>query len=303
MDADAQLAARFERNRARLIALAARLLGDRVYAEDVVQDAWLRLSRPGATDLDAIANIDGWMTTVVARTSLNSLRARGARPENPVAGIGDDIVMRPVAESENTPEDEAILAEQVTFALNLVLQTLSPPERLAFVLHDSFGMPFTDIAELLGKSVDATRKIASRARSRVRAFDPAAMETDPVKQRAVVDAFFAASTNGDLDALVGVLHPDVTFYADGGTTLPEGTANLQGRHDVARRAASFAVSGASLRPITIKGSPAVLVRHNDRVLAAMAFTISDGQVIQIYSLLDIPKLQRHTANLPARRCR
>ncbi|MDF0531559.1 sigma-70 family RNA polymerase sigma factor [Tsukamurella sp. 8F] len=296
MNTDAQLIARFESCRPHLLAVAARLLGDRAGAEDVVQEAWLRLSRPGATDLDAIANIDGWMTTVVARTSLNALRARGARPEYSVAGIGYDIVVRPVG--ENAPEDQAILAEQVAFALDLVLRRLSPPERLAFILHDSFGMAFTDIAGLLGKSIDATRKIASRARNRVRAFDPAAMETDPAGQRAVVDAFFSASMDGDLDALVDVLHPDVGFYADGGATRPEATATLHGRRDVSRRAAAFAVPGASLCPVTINGAQAVLVQRDDQVRAAMAFTISEGRILQIYSLLDDSRLRQLIRTLP-----
>ncbi|KXO97225.1 RNA polymerase sigma factor SigJ (plasmid) [Tsukamurella tyrosinosolvens] len=296
MDADAELAAHFESSRTRLTALAARILLDRSAAEDVVQEAWVRLSRPGATELGTIVNLDGWMTTVVVRTSLNALRARSARPEDLVGGFGEDLAIR--HEGSASPEDHAVIAEQVAFALELVLRTLTPPERVAFVLHDSFGVPFGDIAELLDRSVDATRKLASRARSQVHALDASELETNPAARRSVVDAFFGAAARGDLAALVEVLHPEVTFHADGGTSRPDMNANLQGRGAVSRRAAAFAVPDAQLEAVVINGCCGVVVRRNAVPLAAMAFTVLGGRIFQIYSLLDAVRVAELVATLP-----
>lgn len=284
MDADAELTAHFEDGRPRLTALATGILGDRSAAEDAVQEAWVRLTRPGATDLSTIVNPDGWITTVVVRTSLNALRARNARPEDFVGGFGEDLALR--RDDPATPEDDAVIAEQVSFALDLVLRTLTPPERVAFVLHDSFGLPFRDIAEVLDRSVDATRKLASRARSRVHAVSPPELETDRAEQRAVVDAFFGAATRGDLASLVEVLHPEVTFHADGGRTRPEASATLRGSDVVSRRAAAFAVPGARLESVFVNGSCGVVVRQGDSPRAVMAFTVVRGRILQIYSLLD-----------------
>ena len=277
----------FEANRRRLTALSYRMLGDRAEAEDAVQDAWIRLSRPGATDTRTIANLDAWMTTVVSRVCLNRLRARAARPEAPAGTSGPEIVV------SLGPEDHAVLAEQVSLALNIVLATLTPPERLAFVLHDSFGIPFDDIAAVLERSVEATRKLASRARRRVRAVDPADIEADPARQRGVVDAFFAASRSGDLDTLLDLLHPEVVFRADGGTTRPDATATIRGQARVALRAASFAVPDATLQPITVNGGAAVVVRADGQPVSIMAFVVAAGRIVQIYSLLDQARLRRH----------
>lgn len=290
MDPAEQLSRHFEDNRQRLTALAQRILGNRGDAEDAVQDAWVRLSRPGATDLPAVTNLDGWMTTVVSRTCLNKLRARAARPETPTDAIGPELHLRPA--EDLSPEDETLLAEQISPALHIVLESLTPPERLAFVLHDSFGMSFTEIAAVLDKSTEATRKLASRARQRVHAVNPAEIESNRASQRSVVRAFFAASRDGDLDTLLALLHPEITFHADGGATKPAATATIRGTQDVARRAATFAIPNATFEPITVSGSAAVVVYTNGHPISIMAFVITNGQIAGIYSLLDQPRIEQ-----------
>lgn len=290
MDPAEQLSRHFEDNRQRLTALAQRILGNRGDAEDAVQDAWVRLSRPGATDLPAVTNLDGWMTTVVSRTCLNKLRARAARPETPTDAIGPELHLRPA--EDLSPEDETLLAEQISLALHIVLESLTPPERLAFVLHDSFGMSFTEIAAVLDKSTEATRKLASRARQRVHAVNPAEIESNRASQRSVVRAFFAASRDGDLDTLLALLHPEITFHADGGATKPAATATIRGTQDVARRAATFAIPNATFEPITVSGSAAVVVYTNGHPISIMAFVITNGQIAGIYSLLDQPRIEQ-----------
>ncbi|MFI5663283.1 sigma-70 family RNA polymerase sigma factor [Streptomyces sp. NPDC051684] len=290
MDPAEQFGRRFEDSRPRLTALAHRILGNSADAQDALQDAWLRLSRPGATDLAAIANLDGWLTTVVSRTCLNKLRARAARPESPTATFGPELHVRP--DQGPGPEDQALLTEQVTLALHIVLESLTPPERLAFVLHDSFGMPFGEIAAVLGTSTEAARKLASRARRRVHAVNPTEIETDPAAGRGVVDAFFAASRDGDLGALLDLLHPEITFHADGGTTRPAATATIRGAQNVARRAAAFAVPAAAFRAVTVNGAAGVVVHADGRPVSVMAFVISHGRIVQIHSLLDRPRIEQ-----------
>ncbi|MFE6892403.1 sigma-70 family RNA polymerase sigma factor [Streptomyces sp. NPDC057694] len=295
MDPAEQLSRHFEENRQRLSALAYRILGNRTDAEDAVQDAWVRLSRPGAIDIAAVTNLDRWMTTAVSRTCLNKLRARAARPENPADATGPELHTRPV--QALNPEEHALLAEQVSLALHIVLESLTPPERLAFVLHDSFGMSFSEIAAVIGKSVEATRKLASRARRRVHAVDPDEIETDPAVQRSLVNAFFAASRAGDLDTLLTLLHPEITFHADGGATRPAATATIRGPEDVTRRAATFAVSDTTFEPITVNSTAAVIVRANQRPVSIMAFVIAHGRIARIYSLLDQPRVGQLISNL------
>ncbi|MFJ8143349.1 sigma-70 family RNA polymerase sigma factor [Streptomyces sp. NPDC096013] len=290
MDPAEQLSRHFEANRQRLTALAHRILGNRSDAEDAVQDAWVRLSRPGATDLAAVANLDGWLTTAVSRTCLNKLRARAARPEALTDPTGPGLHLR----SDQAPslEDQTLLGEQVSLALHIVLESLTPPERLAFVLHDSFGMPFSEIAGVLGKSTEATRKLAGRARQRVHAVDPAEIETNPASQRSVVNAFFAASRDGDLDTLLALLHPEITFHADGGATKPAATATIRGPENVTLRAATFAIPNATFEPITVNGGAAVIVYANQQPVAIMAFVITSGQIAHIYSLLDQSRIEQ-----------
>lgn len=290
MDPAERLSRHFEESRQRLTALAYRILGNSADAEDAVQDAWVRLSRPGATDLGVVTNLDGWMTTVVSRTCLNKLRARTARPENPTDTAVPELHVRP--DQAMSPEDQALLAEQVSLALHIVLQSLTPPERLTFVLHDSFGMPFSEIAGILGKSTEATRKLASRARQRMHAVDPAEIETDPASQRAVVNAFFAASRDGDIDTLLTLLHPEITFHADGGAARPAASATIRGPQNVTRRAAAFAIAHATFQPVMLNGSAAVIVRSTRQPVSIMAFVISHDRIAQIYSLLDPPRIEQ-----------
>jgi RNA polymerase sigma factor (sigma-70 family) len=289
------LAGRFNASRPRLTALAYRILENRADADDAVQDAWVRLSRPGATETTKITNLDGWMTTAVSRACLNKLRTRAARREDTIDATALDLVVR--RDDSVDPEDQALLAEQISLALYVVLETLTPPERLAFVLHDSFGLPFDEIAAVLEKSVDATRKLASRARNRVHGVDPTDIETDPAKQRRVVDAFFKASRTGDFDTLLDLLHPGVIFHADGGTTRPEATATIRGRDQVVKRVTSFAIPDAKFQPITVNRSAGVLVRTHQQPISIMAFIVSQGRIAQIYSLLDAPRLRRYINQL------
>ncbi|MFF0740308.1 sigma-70 family RNA polymerase sigma factor [Streptomyces sp. NPDC004111] len=290
MDPAEQLSRHFEASRQRLTALAHRILGNRGDAEDAVQDAWVRLSRPGATDLTTVTNLNGWLTAVVSRTCLNRLRARAAHPETLTDTTGPGLHLR--SDQAPSPEEQTLLAEQVGLALHIVLESLTPPERLAFVLHDSFGMPFSEIAGVLGKSTEATRKLASRARQRVHAVDPTEIETDPASQRRVVHAFFAASRDGDLDTLLALLHPEITFHADGGVTKPGATATIRGPQNVTRRAATFAIPHATFEPITANGCAAVIVHANQQPVAIMAFVVTRGRIAQIYSLLDQPRIKQ-----------
>jgi RNA polymerase sigma factor (sigma-70 family) len=283
------LAARFEAERGRLRAVAYRMLGSLTEAEDAVQEAWLRLAR---TDYRAIDNLSGWLTTVVSRVCLDLLRTRTARREetlkvrlpDPVVTYGD----------ESDPEAEALLADSVGLALFVVLETLSPAERLAFVLHDTFAMPFEEIARMLGRSADATKMLASRARRRVRGAVPAP-DADLTRQRAVVDAFLGAARGGDFEALVAVLDPDVVLRAD----TPAGLVTVTGARDVAGRASTFARIAARVRPVLVNGAPGVLaVTADGAPMTLMAFTVAGGRIAGIDSISDPGRLARLNLRLP-----
>src|SRR5919106_674341 len=215
MDENEWLAGRFEEHRGHLRAVAYRMLGSLAEADDAVQDAWLRVTRAGASEVE---NLGGWLTTIVARVCLNMLRARNARREESLGVHLPDPVVSP--EGTLQPEEEALLADSVGLALLVVLDTLSPAERLAFVLHDMFDLPFEEIAPLVGRSPAAARQLASRARRRVRGAEVPAPDPDLARQRGVVDAFFQAARGGDFDALVALLDPDVVLRADGGDRRP-----------------------------------------------------------------------------------
>ncbi len=219
MDDTEWLAGHFERHRPHLRAVAYRMLGSLPEADDAVQDTWLRLSRSGADDIE---NLGGWLTTIVARVCLNMLRARNRRREEPLAVHIPDPVISP--DGEHQPEEQALLADSVGLALLIVLDTLTPDERLAFVLHDMFDLPFTEIAAMVGRTPAAAKQLASRARRRVSGAGMPAPDPDLARQREVVDAFFAAARQGDFDALVAVLHPDVLLRIDsnGSGTRPPG---------------------------------------------------------------------------------
>jgi RNA polymerase sigma factor (sigma-70 family) len=285
MDENEWLAERFEEHRAHLRAVAYRMLGSVSEADDAVQEAWLRLSR---SDADAIENLGGWLTTVVARVCLNVLRARAARREEPLGvHVPEPIVSR--ADGLD-PEHEALLADSVGLALLVVLEMLDPAERLAFVLHDMFAVPFDEIAPIVGRSPTAARQLASRARRRVQGEAPPP-SADLARQREVVDAFFAAARCGDFEALVAVLDPDVVVRSDGGLLRPGATAVVRGAEAVARRALTFARMSPFVRPALINGAAGVVVVPEGQPFSVMGFTVVDGKIVAIDALVDPDRLR------------
>ncbi|GAA4135640.1 sigma-70 family RNA polymerase sigma factor [Actinomadura keratinilytica] len=267
-------AARFEEHRDHLNAVAHRMLGSLSEAEDAVQEAWLRLSR---TDAGEVANLGGWLTTVVGRGCLAMLRSRTARREEPLVerGLPDPVVSR--ADGPD-PEQQALVADAVGPALLVVLQSLTPAERLAFVLHDMFGVPFEDIAPIVDRTPAAARKPASRARGRVRGAAPAP-DPDPHRQRAVVEAFVAAARGGDFEALLSVLDPDVVLRAD--TAGPGALTVIRGAAAVARRALTFARLAESARPALVNGAAGVVSTRDGRPFSVMSFTVRDGRIVAL----------------------
>jgi len=287
-----RLAESFEQNRTRLRAVAYRMLGSFAEADDAVQEAWLRLSRADAGGVD---NLSGWLTTVVARVCLNVLRARNTRREEPIGVHVPDPVISP-ADGTN-PEDEALLADSVGLALLVVLETLTPAERLAFVLHDMFDLPFDDIAPMVGRSPATARQLASRARRRVRGADVPATDRDMARQREVVDAFFAAAHGGDFDGLIAVLDPDVVLHSDGGSAHPGMSMTLRGAAEVARRTLAIASPAAPKHPVLVNGAAGVLVTLAGQPVAVMGFTVSAGQITEIDAIADPGRLGRLVAGL------
>jgi len=285
MDERDFLAEQFEEHRPHLRAVAYRMLGSTAEADDAVQEAWLRLSRSDASEID---NLGGWLTTVVARVCLNALRARRRHGEEPLGPHVPDPVVD--AADGSSPEHEALLADSVGLALLVVLETLPPAERLAFVLHDMFGVPFDEIAPIVDRSPEAARQLASRARRRVRGAAPKP-DPDRARQREVVDAFFAASRDGDFEALVAVLDPDVVLHADGGVLRPDATVVVRGADTVARRALMFSRMAPHVRPALVNGAPGVVVIPPDgKVFSIMAFTVADGKIVEIDALVDPERL-------------
>jgi len=281
MDDNQWLADRFEQHRARLRAMAYRMLGSLSDADDAVQDTWLRLSR---ADAGEVGNLGGWLTTVVARVCLNKLRSRGRRREQSLGLRLPDPVVSP--EGALGPDEQALLAEGVGLALLVVLDTLSPPERVAFVLHDSFGLPFEEIAPLVGRSPAAARQLASRARRRVRDAEPPSPDPHLARQRRVVDAFFRAARGGDLDRLVAVLDPEVVLRADFGARRPAAPRVVQGAEAVARQAQLATLPGAELHPVLVNGAAGVVVTVHGRPFAVMGFTVAAGRIVEIDALAD-----------------
>ena len=281
------LAEGFERNRTRLRAVAYRMLGSFAEADDAVQEAWLRLSR---SDASGVENLGGWLTTIVARVCLNVLRSRSTRREEPMGvHVPDPVISRA---DGTTPEDEALLADSVGLALHVVLDTLTPAERLAFVLHDMFDLPFDEIAPMVGRSPAAARQLASRARRRVRGADVHAPDPDIARQREVVDAFFAAAHQGDFDALVAVLDPDVVLRSDGGTAHPEVSVVLHGAAAVAGQALTLAQPSALKRPALVNGAAGVVVTVGGQLYVVMGFTVSRGKIVEIDAIIDPERLRR-----------
>jgi RNA polymerase sigma factor (sigma-70 family) len=277
------LAAQFEEHRTRLRAVAYRMLGSLSEADDAVQEAWLRLNRTDARELE---NLGGWLTTVVARISLNMLRSRKARREEPLAGrLPDPLIDRP---DGIDPEHEALLADSVGLALLVVLETLSPPERLAFVLHDVFALPFDEIAAIVDRSPEAARQLASRARRRVRA-ERTVPDADLKTQREVIDAFLAAARDGDFDRLVAVLDPDVVLRQDFGPV--GGSREMRGAAAVAGQALGYAQIGLDVRPALINGVAGAVAFRHGRPFSIGAVTVRNGKIVELDFLADPERLQ------------
>ncbi|MGW3563720.1 sigma-70 family RNA polymerase sigma factor [Streptomyces sp. NPDC000941] len=278
------LAQRFEEHRSHLRAVAYRMLGSLNEADDAVQETWLKLSR---SDVSEVRNLGGWLTTVAGRVCLDMLRSRSSRREEPLPEQQDGPIRLPDPVVSGPggvdPEQEMLVADSVGIALMIVLQTLSPAERLAFVLHDLFAVPFDEIAPILGRTSASTRQLASRARRRVEGAAPAA-DTDLARKREVVDAFLTASRGGDFDALLAVLDPDVVARSDGGTLRP--SLLRRGAADVASQAITFARIAEAARPVLINGSPGVVSVAEGRVVSVMAFTIRGGRITALDILTD-----------------
>jgi RNA polymerase sigma factor (sigma-70 family) len=285
VDEDRWLVEHFEAQRPRLRGVAYRMLGSVAEADDAVQDAWLRVSR---ADTAAVENLDGWLTTVVARVCLNVLRSRRQRAEVPLDVHVPDPVVSP--EEGVDPEQEALLADSVGLALLVVLETLTPAERFAFVLHDMFAVPFEEIAPMIERTPAAARQLASRARRRVRGQAPVP-DRDLARQREVVDAFFAAAREGDFDGLVAVLAPDVVLRSDGGTGRPQATLVIRGAEAVARQASFASALSPFVRPALVNGAAGVVVAPHGRAQFVMAFTVTDGRVAAIDVLADPHRLR------------
>lgn len=286
---DDWLATKFEENRPHMRAVAYRMLGSLAEAEDAVQEAWLRLSR---TDFEGIENLGGWLTTVVGRVCLDMLRSRKSRREEAFEErLPDPILSR---EDAISPEREAVLADSVGLALLVVLETLSPPERLAFVLHDMFAVPFDEIASIAGCSPVAARQLASRARRRLQGAAPTP-DADRRRQREVVDAYIAAARGGTFEALLAVLDPNVVLRADHG----QGALQvIRGSSAVAKRARMFSRFAGSAEPVIVNGVAGIVSRRPDgQPFSVLAFTVKAGKIVEIDVLNDPDRLRR--LNLPA----
>jgi len=283
MDEQDWLADRFEERRAHLRAVAYRMLGSLAEADDAVQDTWLRVSRSGAGNVE---NLGAWLTTIVARVCLNVLRSRSTRREEELGPHLPDPEVR-------SPEDEALLADSVSLALLVVLDTLTPSERLAFVLHDMFQLPFDEIAPMVDCSPAAARQLASRARRRVKGAEIPAPDADFARQRQVVDAFFQAARGGDFDALVALLDPDVVLRSDTGGRRPGIPSVIQGAAAVARQARP--VPNSELLPATVNGAPGVVVTVGGRPIVVMGFIVAGGRILEIDAIADPARVRRVAA--------
>jgi RNA polymerase sigma-70 factor (ECF subfamily) len=285
VDESGWLAERFEAHRTHLRAVAYRILGSLNEADDAVQEAWLRLHR---SDTSGVANLGGWLATVVARVCLDMLRARRARREEPLgAHLPEPIVS---GEGGVDPEHQALVADAVGLALLVVLDTLTPAERVAFVLHDMFAVPFEEIAAIVGRSPTAARQLASRARRRVRA-ETTVPDPDLARQREVVGAFLAAARAGDFDALVAVLDPDVVLRADTGPGFTEPTY-LRGAAKVAGQALAFSSRAGSVRPALVNAAAGLVVAAGGRPIAVMGFTVAHDRIVDIDILADPARLRQ-----------
>jgi RNA polymerase sigma factor (sigma-70 family) len=278
------LAEQFEANRTHLRAVAYRLLGSPSEADDAVQEAWIRLSR---SDTSGVENLGGWLTTVVARVCLDLLRSRAARREEPLGSH----VPEPIASREEgiDPEHEALMADSVGLALLVVLETLAPAERLAFVLHDVFDVPFDEIAPIVGRSSTAARQLASRARRRVRGAATETEDADLTRQRAVVDAFLAAARGGDFDTLLTMLDPDVVLRADRAAVSAGASGEVRGAAAVAQQ---FSGRARVAQPALVDGAVGAVWAPGGRPRVVFDFTITHGKIVAITMLADPERLRQ-----------
>jgi RNA polymerase sigma factor (sigma-70 family) len=289
MDEREWLTERFEQHRPHLRAVAYRMLGSVTEIEDALQESWLRICDQ---DPGTVENMQAWLSTVVGRVCLNMLRARKARREELSVHVPDPVV----SFEREAPEHETLLADGVGLALLVVLDALTPAERLAFVLHDVFGVPFADIATALERSEAAAQQLASRARRRVR--NSPEPDSDLARQRRVVDAFFAASRDGDFDALLEVLDPDVELRIDGGVLRADASLALHGADAVAAHTATYSKLYPYVRPALVNGAAGAVVAPGGRVFSVMAFTVTNERIVQIEALLDPERLEKLDLSIP-----
>jgi RNA polymerase sigma factor (sigma-70 family) len=289
------LADRFQEHRGHLRAVAYRMLGSLAEADDAVQDTWLRVSRAGT---DEVENLRGWLTTITARVCLNMLRSRKVRRETPVGAHVPDPVI--TTDGQLQPEEEALLADSVGLALQVVLDTLTPAERLAFVLHDMFDLPFEEIAPMVGRTPTAARQLASRARRRVKGAETPVPDPDVARQHEVVDAFLTAAREGDFNALVAVLDPDVVLRIDAGDTRPTASMAIRGADAVAHQAltgltSALRAAAVRLYPALVNGAAGVIVTVRGRPFTVMGFTIVNGKIAEIDAIGDPERVRTLTA--------
>ena len=291
MDGSEWVTERFEEHRPHLRAVAYRMLGSVSEADDAVQEAWLRICDQEATRVE---NMQAWLTTIVGRVCLNVLRSRKSRREELSGRVPDPVVS---LDDSVDPEQQALLADSVGLAMLVVLNALTPAERLAFVMHDVFAVPFAEIATVLDRSESAVQQLASRARRRVRG----APEPDPdvARQREIVDAFFAASRDGDFDALVAMLYPDVELRIDGGALREEASLVLRGAPAVAGHTATYSKLYPFVRSALVNGAAGAVIAPHGRLFSVMAFTVTNGRISQIDALLDPERLARLDLSIPS----
>ena len=286
---DAELARIFEQHRRHLRAIAYRMLGSLDEADDAVQETWVRFAAAGTA---GVRNVGGWLTTILTRTCLNALRARGARPEQPAGmHVPDPITVR-ADDTAPDPEQEALLAESVGLALMVVLDALTPTERVAFVLHDVFGVPFSVIGQLVGRSEQAARQLASRARQQVRAAGPSTPDVGLPQQRAVVNAFFAAARAGEFDRLVELLDPDAVIRADGGPARPGASVVMRGAAQIAQATIATASPLADFTPVLVNGVAGMLITVRGRPVSLIAVTVTGSRITAMDGITDPDRLAR-----------
>ncbi|MFC5802086.1 RNA polymerase sigma factor SigJ [Streptomyces formicae] len=291
MTDDELLAQRFQEHRSHLRAVAYRMLGSLAETDDAVQETWLRLSR---SDTSEVQNLAGWLTTVVGRVCLDMLRSRTSRREDPLDVYVPDPVVSSISGTD--PEAEALVTDAVGLAMLVVLDTLPPAERLAFVLHDMFAVPFDEIAPIVGKSGAATRQLASRARRKVDAAP--APDPDLARQREVVEAWVAASHGGDFDALLSLLDPDVVLRVDGGVLAAGATKLVRGAEEVAGQASMYARFAPTARLVLVNGLPGLVSVTADKAMSVLSFTLRDGKVVQLDILADPERMRELDLTAP-----